>query len=161
MKIGVISDTHIPERASDLPKEVYVAFENVELIIHAGDLVTLQVLESLKKICTVKAVLGNMDSPELSKVLKTQEEFQIKNFKIGVMHGRGNPETLIERIKERFSKKMDLIIFGHSHQPFNKKIDNTLFFNPGTPTDTVFAPYRSYGIIEINDDIKATIVKLV
>jgi len=160
MKIGVISDTHIPERANDIPKEVYLAFKDVDLIIHAGDLVTIKVLESLRKIAQVKAVLGNMDSSDLHKELKAREEFQIKNFKIGLTHGSGHPAKLLDLIKDRFPKETDIVIFGHSHRPFNEKIDKTLFFNPGTPTDTVFAPYRSYGIIEIGEDIKATIVRL-
>ncbi|MBU1888025.1 MAG: metallophosphoesterase family protein, partial [Candidatus Omnitrophica bacterium] len=58
-------------------------------------------------------------------------------------------------------QKPDIIIFGHSHVPMNEYIDGVLFFNPGSATDTVFAPYRSYGIIEIeNGEVKAEIHKL-
>ena len=160
MKIGVISDTHIPERANDLPKEVYSAFKGMDLIIHAGDLTTPSVLESLKKISKVKAVPGNMDGPEIHRLLENKEEFKIGKFKIGVTHGYGAPSNLINSIKDMFPKDMDLIIFGHSHSPFNEKIGNTIFFNPGSVTDTVFAPYRSYGIIEIDKEIKASIVRI-
>jgi len=160
MKIGVISDTHIPERANDFPREIYAAFKNVDLIIHAGDLTTIEALESLKKICEVKAVAGNMDKPELLSVLNNKEELKIKGLKIGIAHGYGPPARLVSSMKQMFPAKMDLIIFGHSHSPLNEKIDNTLFFNPGSPTDTVFAPYRSYGIIEIDKEIKSTIVRI-
>jgi putative phosphoesterase len=160
MKIGVISDTHIPERAPDLPKEVYAAFKNVDLILHAGDFVSIDVLNSLNKICPVKAVLGNMDYPELKNKLKEKEIISVGKFKIGLIHGQGHPKNLISFIKNAFGEKMDVIVFGHSHTPLNEKQGDVLFFNPGSPTDTIFSPYRSYGIIEINDEIKGTIVRL-
>ncbi|MBL7196882.1 MAG: metallophosphoesterase family protein [Candidatus Omnitrophica bacterium] len=160
MKIGVISDTHIPERALNIPKEIYSAFKDVELILHAGDLVTLDVLKSLNKICPVKAVYGNMDTPETSSVLKEKEIIDIKNFKIGLIHGRGHPANLISFAKNAFGEKLDIIVFGHSHVPFNEKLSGVLFFNPGSPTDTIFSPYLSYGLLEINDDIKSKIVSL-
>jgi putative phosphoesterase len=55
---------------------------------------------------------------------------------------------------------VDIVIFGHSHQPFNQMVKGILFFNPGSPTDEIFAPYKSFGIIEINDTIEARIVKI-
>ncbi|MFC1645616.1 metallophosphoesterase family protein [Candidatus Omnitrophota bacterium] len=160
MKIGVISDTHIPEKAQNIPKEIYSAFKDVELILHAGDLSTLDVVKSLEKICPVKAVYGNMDNPQTRKVLKDKEIIQINNFKIGLIHGGGHPSKLIDFAKNAFPQKLDVIVFGHSHAPLNERMSGVLFFNPGSPTDTVFSPYRSYGILEINDDIKAKIVRL-
>ena len=160
MKIGVISDTHIPERALQIPKEIYLAFRDVELILHAGDLVKLDVLESLNKICPVKAVYGNMDPFEVRNKLKEKEIISVGKSKIGLIHGRGQPDKMLSFIKNSFDQKLDVIVFGHSHAPFNEKKDGVLFFNPGSPTDTIFSPYRSYGILEINDDIKATIVRL-
>ncbi|MFH1622426.1 MAG: metallophosphoesterase family protein [Candidatus Omnitrophota bacterium] len=160
MKIGVISDTHIPEKTPEIPKEIYSAFKNVDLILHAGDLVSLDVISSLEKICPVKAVYGNMDRPESRQVLKDKEIIEVGKFKIGLIHGRGNPANLINFVKSAFKEKMDIIVFGHSHAPFNEKIEGTLFFNPGSSTVTVFSPYRSYGIIEIGDKIKAKILRL-
>lgn len=160
MKIGVISDTHIPERALDLPKEIYSDFKDAELILHAGDLVSMDVLESLNKICPVKAVYGNMDFPDVKKTLKEKEIIEVGNFKIGLIHGAGHPANLINFTKNAFSQKLDAIVFGHSHTPFNEKRFGILFFNPGSPTDTFFSPYLSYGILEIDDNIKAKIVRI-
>ena len=160
MKIGVISDTHIPERALDIPPEIYSAFKDADLILHAGDLASLDVLKLLEKICPVKAVCGNMDDANSRKILKDKEIIEAGKFKIGLIHGRGNPSNLIDFARSAFSEKLDVIVFGHSHSPFNEKIAGTLFFNPGSCTDTVFAPYRSYGILEINDHIQAKIVRL-
>jgi putative phosphoesterase len=78
------------------------------------------------------------------------------------MHGYGDPRNLIELLKKEFSNpRPDIIVFGHSHMPMNECIEGVLFFNPGSPTDTAFAPYKSYGIIEIKDDkIEAQIYKI-
>lgn len=162
MKIGVISDTHIPERSLKLPEIIVREFKNVDMIIHAGDLVEPEVLDELKKICiNIKAVRGNMDYPPLKNQLPDKEIISIGKFKIGIMHGYGHPDKLLDVLKEVFKKDdVDLIIFGHSHQPFNEMIDGVLFFNPGSSTDKLFAPYNSYGIIEINDKIEAKIIKI-
>lgn len=162
MRIGVISDTHITDKTKDLPKEIYTAFKNVDLILHAGDLVDLTVLKKLKTICKdVKAVYGNMDSPEVKSKLCEKEIIQIGKFKIALIHGWGNPAKLIEALPEKFTlDKPDIIVFGHSHYPVNEKYNGILFFNPGSLMDKIFAPFNSYGIIEINDSIKTEIIKV-
>ena len=162
MKIGVISDTHIPERADQIPEIILESFKDVDMIIHAGDLVDLEVLDQLKKVCpNVKAVCGNMDPEELCKKLPKCDIFKIGKFNIGLMHGWGNPNNLLDSLSEYFkNKKVDLVIFGHSHSPTNEIKNGTIFFNPGSPTDKIFAPYNSYGIIEINDKIEAKIIKI-
>lgn len=160
MRVGVISDTHIPERAKELPKEIYVAFKNVDLILHAGDLITIDVLESLKKICPVKAVYGNMDNAQVKETLNDKEVITVNKFKIGLMHGQGNPANLISFVKNSFKQNLDVIVFGHSHTALCENQRGVLYFNPGSPTDNIFSPYRSYGILEITDDIKPAIVRL-
>lgn len=162
MKIGVISDTHIPVNSCELPPELIGALKGCDLIIHAGDLVDLCVLDQLKKISKVEAVSGNMDLPKAQAALEKKRVLDVAGKKLCLMHGYGNPDGLIDVLKkEFFSQKPDIIIFGHSHVPMNKYIDGVLFFNPGSATDTVFAPCRSYGIIEIEKgEIKAEMHKL-
>ena len=162
MKIGVISDTHISGESKNIPQKILEEFKNVDMIIHAGDLADLSVLDKLKGICAkVIAVRGNMDPEEVKKILPEKEIIQVGNHKIGLMHGHGAPANLVELLTSVFKNdKVDLIIFGHSHSGINEKRNNILFFNPGSPTDKVFAPYNSYGIIEINGGIKARIVKI-
>lgn len=162
MKIGVISDTHIPVTVSEVPGKLIKALEGCDLILHAGDLIELSVIESLEKISKVEAVYGNMDSAKVCSKLKDKKIINAGNKKIGLMHGYGDPDNLVSILKQEFSaQKPDIIVFGHSHRPMNEYIDDVLFFNPGSATDTVFAPYRSYGIIEISGNkIKARIHKL-
>lgn len=162
MRIGVLSDTHINDKTKELPEKLLLDFKNVSMIIHAGDILDSSVLIKLKEICpNVKAVWGNMDPVKLKEKLPEKEIIEAGNYRIGVMHGWGHPGKLIEILKNSFKgDKVNIIIFGHSHSPFNKEENNILFFNPGSPTDKVFSPYNSYGIIEINEKIKASIIKI-
>lgn len=162
MRIGVIADTHIPERAKDLPQEILKDFNQVDMVIHAGDLLDSTVLAKLKSACkTVKAVYGNMDYDEVKKLLPEKEIIEAENYRIGVMHGYGAPANLIELLELSFKDdRVDVVIFGHSHAAFNERKNNILYFNPGSPTDKIFSPYNSYGIIEISDKIEAKIIKI-
>ena len=162
MKIGVISDTHMPEKAKELPPELCKELGKCDMIIHVGDMVTAVVVRDLKKICpNLKAVYGNMDPDEVRKQFPEKEVIQAGKFRIGIKHGYGPPDRLLSLMKEAFKDDdVDMIIFGHSHNPVNEKIGKTIFFNPGSPTDEIFAPFKSFGIIEINDKIEARIVKL-
>ena len=159
MKIGVISDTHIPRAAPDLPQALCEALKEVDLIIHAGDLLELWVLEKLNRIAKTIAVYGNMDSHEVVNVLPEKKTIEVGNFKIGLIHGSGPPANLEKRACARF-KGVDVVVFGHSHTAYMEKRGETLLFNPGSPTDKVFAPYNSYGILEIGEKIEGTIIRL-
>jgi uncharacterized protein len=160
MKILVVSDTHIPRVASDLPDEIYRAVENVDMILHAGDFVEMELLEKLRSLRPTNAVYGNMDSQPLRSVLKEKDIISAGKFKIGLIHGFGPPADLIDTVKGQF-KNVDAIVFGHSHAATNILKDGILFFNPGSPTDKIFAKSNSYGIIEITEeDIKGKIINI-
>ena len=161
MKIGVISDTHIPDKCDHIPKAVLDAFKHVDIIMHAGDIVSLKAIEELKSVCPkVVAVAGNMDGSDVAKKYPVKQIFDILGVKIGLTHGSGAPLNLIELLKNTFkTDNCDIIIFGHSHQPMNEKIGKVLFFNPGSATDFL-SGYASYGIIEINNGINYSIIKI-
>jgi len=163
MKIGVVSDTHISSKNCELPGNLVNELSKCGLIIHAGDFIDVCVLNYLKNISKVEAVSGNMDGHDIRRELEDKKILNVEGKKICIMHGYGHPDMLVDILKkEFFSEKPDIIVFGHSHVPKNEYIDGVLFFNPGSSTDTVFAPYRSYGIIEIdkNGKIGANIHKL-
>lgn len=163
MKIGVISDTHIPERANRLPQKILEDFKNVDMILHAGDLIELKVLEDLRQSCPrISAVWGNMDLPNVRGLLSEKEIIKINDKRIGLTHGFGHPSKLIELVTKIFKNDaVEAIIFGHSHYPINETRAGVLYFNPGSPTDKLFSPYNSYGILEITDNkIEGKIIKL-
>jgi hypothetical protein len=162
MKIGVISDTHIPDKAKEIPPKILEDFKSVDMVVHAGDLVNLSVLEKLKSVCNnVKAVWGNMDPLEVRRILPEKEIIKIGNYKVGIMHGYGSAYSLIDLLAVNFrDDNVNLVIFGHSHSAKKETRNGILYFNPGSPTDKIFCSYNSYGIIEINDKIEIKIVKL-
>ena len=162
MRIIVISDTHVPERADKLPEKLLEDIKKADMLIHVGDFVSIEMLSELRSLCgNLKAVWGNMDPDEIKNKLPEKEIFNIGKHRIGIIHGFGAPDKMTENLSSIFEKdKPDLIIFGHSHSALNEKKGGVIFFNPGSPTDKVFAKYNSYGIIEINDKIETKIVKL-
>jgi putative phosphoesterase len=151
MKIAVLADTHV-HMLEHLPKKIIDAISTVDLIIHAGDFTDVQVLKELKRLRRVKAVQGNMDSMELKTVLPVKEIVELENKRIGITHGSGSPWGIEDRVRKMFeSDRIDIIVYGHSHQSQNKVIDDILLFNPGKATD-------SFGILTIDGEAKGEII---
>jgi putative phosphoesterase len=151
MRIAVLADTHV-NRLDHFPKKIIDALSTVDLIIHAGDFTNVQVLKELKRLRGVKAVYGNMDSMELKTILPVKEIVEIENKRIGITHGSGGPWGIEERVRKMFeSDRIDIIVYGHSHQSQNKVINDILFFNPGKATD-------SFGILTVDEEAKGEIV---
>lgn len=162
IKIGVISDTHIPIQAEAIPACLRESLAGMDMLLHAGDLIELSVIKTFQSICpNLKAVYGNMDPPEVRAALCEKAIIEAGNYRIGLTHGHGSPASLLNTVSKIFANdKVDIIVFGHSHQPFNEKRGKILYFNPGSLTDRVFAPFNSYGIIELGDEIKSTLIKI-
>jgi len=136
----------------DIPWSILNAMEDVDLIVHTGDFTERAVLEGLRELGEVKAVYGNMDSGELKRMLPDKRTIDIDGRQIGLFHGSGGPWGIAERVRPLFGD-VDIIIFGHSHLSFNEYIRGTLMFNPGRARD-------SYGIVTIEKEIKAEIVRV-
>ncbi len=150
MKIGVISDTHIPKRAKKIPAQVYQVFAGVGMIIHAGDLIERRLLKELSLLAPVEAVAGNMDPPELARELGYSKMIVVEKVEIGLIHGFGDHSTTLLRAYNAFrDESPDCIVFGHSHQPYNDKYQGILLFNPGSPTDKRRQPFPSVGLLEV------------
>ena len=135
--VGLISDTHVPARANCIPKMVFKIFENVDFIIHAGDLVQLDVIDELEQLAPVLAVHGNMDSPEVSGALPELNSLKVLGWKIGVMH---DPNVLFGRGKMREIVKQngfDAFVYGHTHNSSIKWEGKILYVNPGSPTNPI------------------------
>ena len=161
--IGIISDTHIPARASVIPQTFLDAFKGVNLIIHAGDLVTLKVIDHLEKIAPVLAVYGNMDPSDVRQRLPKINSVEVYDFKIGVYHDPGAlwGTSTMKRIAKENS--FDVLIYGHTHRPSVKRMDNVLFINPGSPTNPLppFITKHSVALMKIDKDkIEPQIIKI-
>ena len=133
--VGLISDTHVPTRARRIPEKVFRIFENVDFIIHAGDLVELAVVDELEQLAPALAVHGNMDGPEVSGALPKLNSLKVSDWKIGVMH---DPHTIFGMGKMReIAKKngFDVFVYGHTHNSNIKWEGKMLYINPGSPTN--------------------------
>ncbi len=147
MRIGVLSDTHIPGRARRLPAPLLAAFAGVDLILHAGDITTADVLQQLRAIAPVEAVAGNKDPVPLALSLGLTREFALGGYRIGMAHGHtGAGKSTVERALGHF-RGADCVVFGHSHIPYCQWHDGTLAFNPGSATDRRRSPRCSYGFL--------------
>lgn len=160
MLIGLISDTHIPDRAKEIPKKVFDAFNNVDLILHAGDLTSLKVIEDLEKIAPVIAIQGNMDRAKGIN-LPLAKTIEVEGLKIGIAHGevypRADTQQLVYLAKELGA---DILITGHSHQPKIEQIGGVLLLNPGSPIVPRLAD-RTVMILEINNkEVDVEIIKI-
>lgn len=160
MTIGVVADTH----SQDLPQQLVHDFQQVDLIIHAGDFSSMEEVNFFKGLGNVRAVFGNMDDISVRSVYPERDIFDCEGVRIGLFHGRGAAQAVLKSVQEEFKQEkeaLDIIIFGHSHHPFNEMINDILFFNPGSPNDRICAPYCSYGLLEIrNKKVKAKIIKI-
>jgi putative phosphoesterase len=134
-RVGLLSDTHIPTKATKLPSRVFDVFQNVHFIIHAGDLVSLDVVDTLKQLAPVVAVQGNMDGSAVREALPELTDLTIGRWRIGVTH---DPGALFGRSKMRViaeEKSFDVLVYGHTHRPRTLWEDGRLFINPGSPTN--------------------------
>jgi putative phosphoesterase len=159
MRVGVLSDTHVPIAAPSIPPGVFQAFRGVDLILHAGDIGALSVLDQLRELAPVEAVAGNVDGPEVQAMLPRRKVLSLGAFIIGLTHGKYRLDEQREMIRREFGI-VDLIIYGHSHQPFWGKVGDVLYLNPGSPTDSRHAPYHSVALLTVGDTLSAEIVRL-
>ncbi|MEA3361357.1 MAG: metallophosphoesterase family protein [Thermodesulfobacteriota bacterium] len=158
MKIGVISDTHLSGVNARLNEIYNNYFTNVDMIIHAGDAVSAEVIEFLGQK-RLHAVQGNMDSQEIKGRLPRKKIFEANGVRIGLIHGWGSPYGIEERIKPEF-EDIQVIVYGHSHRAVNHIHDGVLFFNPGTATGFCADGIHSIGILDIGRGITGNIIKI-
>lgn len=159
MKIGILSDTHVPHLAPALPRRIFELFDGADLILHAGDIVSLDVLAELEAIAPVEAVAGNMDGMDVQARLPSKKILKLGTFTAGLMHGKFKIDLQHEMLRREFNT-VDLIVYGHSHMPFWGRVGDVWFLNPGSPTDNRYAPYHSVAILTVGDTLTAEIIRI-
>jgi len=147
MRIGLISDTHIPEACDHLPAPVFEVFRGVDLVMHAGDVYVNGVLDELAAIAPVIAALGNGDEGldgrrfrlETDERVKLAHLLEIEGLRIGLAHALPTPDETSERVfheamREHFGGPVDVLVIGHSHLEGIVRFGDTLVVNPGSAT---------------------------
>lgn len=143
MKIGLVSDTHLT--SGKLPQAIIKAFQDVDLILHAGDLVAMDVLSLLEGIAPVTAVQGNMDLPGVRLNLPLKRVIGVEAHRIGLIHGHHvpNPNQVLASpvdleamhyylLSEFRDEQVDCIVYGHTHEACIKTYGEVLIINPGS-----------------------------
>lgn len=154
IRVGVISDTHIADRRRVIPGAVWAAFTGVDCIVHAGDIARREVLDELAMLAPVYAVYGNMDPYELANTLPERRMVDLDGVRLGLTHGHlGQGRTTPERAWNAFRdvEGLRVVVFGHSHEPYNTVERGVLLFNPGSPTERRRQPRHSYGLLTVAD----------
>ncbi|WP_406836077.1 metallophosphoesterase family protein [Streptomyces sp. AHU1] len=145
MRLLLMSDTHLPKRARELPAALLAELAPADVVIHAGDWVdtaTLDLLEARSR--RVVGVYGNNDGPALRARLPGTARAELGGLRFGVVHETGSARGREQRCARRFPD-LDVLVFGHSHIPWDSVAHTGLrLLNPGSPTDRRREPYCTY-----------------
>ena len=153
MLIAIISDTHMPRGARRLPGACVERIAGADLLLHAGDFMTLAVLRELEAIGPpLVGVRGNVDSAELGRLLPAERVVEAGGARIAMTHDAGARAGRLERMRRRFGGRADTLVFGHSHQPLHERAaDGFQIFNPGSPTERRRAPAHTMGMAHVEN----------
>jgi uncharacterized protein len=152
MRIAVLADTHAPSRWRRCPPTVARHLAGADLILHAGDVCTAEVLHELAAFAPVRAVLGNNDGPDVRAWgAPPSLALDLEGLRVGMVHDAGPRAGRVGRLRRRFPIA-DLVVFGHSHIPLDLD-DEELglrIFNPGSPTDRRRQPQGTIGLLRVD-----------
>ena len=147
----VLSDTHVGRGSRRrLPDEAYCQLQAADVVLHAGDIVTAELLNELSGFAPTHAVLGNNDvDPALAHLPESRIEV-IEGVRVAMVHDSG-PKAGRERRMRRWFPDADVVVFGHSHIPWNRPgVEGQLLFNPGSPTERRSQPHHTIGVLELD-----------
>ncbi|WDZ82195.1 metallophosphoesterase family protein [Micromonospora cathayae] len=145
MQLVITADTHVPHRARDLPDPLWAAVDAADVVLHAGDWVDVALLDAVEaRARRLVAVYGNNDGPPLRARLPEVARVELAGLRIAVVHETGPRTGREARCAARFPD-CDLLVFGHSHIPWDTVAPGGLrLLNPGSPTDRRAQPYATY-----------------
>jgi len=153
VRIAVISDTHSPRHWKRCPPAVASVLDGVDVILHAGDVCTAETLDELCTFAPVHAVLGNNDGPDVAAWGAPETlQFELDGLPIAMMHDSGPSTGRPARLRRRFPDAA-LVVFGHSHIPWDSEQDGQRIFNPGSPTDRRRQPHATMGELIIEHGV--------
>jgi putative phosphoesterase len=159
MKIGVISDTHLSKPTEALYELQHGVFADVSIVLHAGDLTELDVLQAFSGK-EVVAVSGNMDSPVVKNQLPSKRIIEVAGFRIGLTHVWGKPFTSVKGLMADFDQ-VNAIVYGHTHRAVNEVRGGILFFNPGAfYSRPAFPAQGSVGILTLGEELSGQIIRV-
>jgi uncharacterized protein len=158
VRIGVLSDTHI-HKLKDTPGSLLDFLKAFDLVIHLGDFVSPELVEYFKSFNNFYGIAGNHDPHTVKAILPRNDVVEVNGKRLGLLHGYWFPLFGQRRSLARFKKeKVDAILYGHTHVIRNEKVNNILFFNPGSACALWPAPWKTYGILKVGEKVTGEIV---
>jgi uncharacterized protein len=146
-----LADTHAPRRWRRCPPSVAQHLHDADLILHAGDVCTAEVLDELSAYAPVRAVRGNNDGADVATWGAPETlELDLAGLAVAMVHDAGQAKGRCARLRRRFPAAQ-LVVFGHSHIPLDQVADGIRIFNPGSPTDRRRQPHGTFGLLHIDD----------
>ena len=158
MRIGVLSDTHLPRVNKTLKIILDQCLSGTDAIFHVGDFTSPGIVEYLGGP-HFYGVCGNMDPLEIKNLLPEKRVVELGGFRFGLVHGWGPSEGLEERVMESFSN-VDVVVYGHSHKAVSHVRGGVLGFNPGTACGHSASNFHSVGILECEEGVRGEIVEV-
>jgi putative phosphoesterase len=153
VRIAVLSDTHVHRDAPGTVARLLERIGRVDYIIHAGDYASVEVIRALRAAGPFAGVWGNVDPDEVREEVPAHERIELAGYRIGIVHGHGTRGTTPERAFDTFrNDSVDIVVFGHSHQPSIQTRDKVLLLNPGSPTDKRRERWFSYIVLDLLPD---------
>ena len=154
MRIVVLADTHLrPGGTRRLPPAVYDALADADAVLHAGDVVTVGLLDELRGYGPVHAVRGNNDREAVLAELPETLELDLAGVRVAMVHDSGPSKGRPGRLHRRFPSA-GIVVFGHSHIPMNVDgIAGQLLFNPGSATERRAQPNHTFGKLDLVDGV--------
>ncbi len=152
MRLLLLADTHLPRRAKDLPAQVWAEVERADVVVHAGDWVSVDLLDRLEERAQrLLACWGNNDGPELRERLPHTARAALEGVRVEVVHETGGRAGREARADVEHPDT-DLLVFGHSHIPWDTTTPRGLrLLNPGSPTDRRRQPTCTYMTAVVSD----------
>ncbi|QUC01143.1 metallophosphoesterase family protein [Cellulosimicrobium cellulans] len=151
-RLLLLSDTHVPVRARALPDQVWRAVDDADVVVHAGDWVSADLLDALEaRAARLVGVAGNNDGPDLHARLPEVARTTVEGLRLAVVHETGGKDGRERRADAAFPD-VDLLVFGHSHIPWDTTSPGGLrLLNPGSPTDRRRQPVGTFLTAVVDD----------